>query len=161
MKSQMNALVKNISIIIFLFSITVSAQEKIWLDQNLNKTDQLTSVYYKFSQEDPQKLLYFYKSSKMYRKISYSNNMLIANFSEFYETGSLKVSGKYENGLEEGFWKIYYENGKAAALSFTLSIEILINTSKILEKSKKEKEVRNDLFFDKLPFLTEAAAGIQ
>ncbi len=112
MKSQMNALVKNISIIIFLFSITFSAQEKIWLDQNLNKTDQLTSVYYKLSQEDPQKLLYFYKSSKMYRKISYSNNMLIANFSEFYETGSLKVSGKYENGLEEGFWKIYYENGK-------------------------------------------------
>lgn len=112
MKSQMNALVKNISIIIFLFSITVSAQEKIWLDQNLNKTDQLTSVYYKLSQQDPQKLLYFYKSSKMYRKISYSNNMLIANFSEFYETGSLKVSGKYENGLEEGFWKIYYENGK-------------------------------------------------
>jgi len=112
MKSQMNALVKNISIIIFLFSITVSAQEKIWLDQNLNKTDQLTSVFYKLSQEDPQKLLYFYKSSKMYRKISYSNNMLIANFSEFYETGSLKVSGKYENGLEEGFWKIYYENGK-------------------------------------------------
>ncbi|MBT7134887.1 MAG: hypothetical protein HN890_01605 [Polaribacter sp.] len=112
MKSQMNALVKNISIIIFLFSTTVSAQEKIWLDQNLNKTDQLTSVYYKFSQEDPQKLLYFYKSSKMYRKISYSNNMLIANFSEFYETGSLKVSGKFENELEEGFWKIYYENGK-------------------------------------------------
>jgi len=112
MKSQMNALIKNISIIIFLFSITVSAQEKIWLDQNLNKTDQLTSVYYKLSQQDPQKLLYFYKSSKMYRKISYSNNMLIANFSEFYETGSLKVSGKYENGLEEGFWKIYYENGK-------------------------------------------------
>ena len=112
MKSQMNALVKNISIIIFLFSITVSAQEKIWLDQNLNKTDQLTSVYYKLSQQDPQKLLYFYKSSKMYRKISYSNNMLIANFSEFYETGSLKVSGKFENELEEGFWKIYYENGK-------------------------------------------------
>lgn len=112
MKSQMNALVKNISIIIFLFSTTVSAQEKIWLDLNLNKTDQLNSVYYKFSQEDPQKLLYFYKSSKMYRKISYSNNMLIANFSEFYETGSLKVSGKFENELEEGFWKIYYENGK-------------------------------------------------
>jgi len=112
MKSQMNALVKNISIIIFLFSITVSAQEKIWLDQNLNKTDQLNSVYYKFSQEDTQKLLYFYKSSKIYRKISYSNNMLIANFSEFYETGSLKVSGKFENELEEGFWKIYYENGK-------------------------------------------------
>ena len=108
----MNALVKNISIIIFLFSITVSAQEKIWLDQNLNKTDQLNSVYYKFPQEDPQKLLYFYKSSKIYRKISYSNNMLIANFSEFYETGSLKVSGKFENELEEGFWKIYYENGK-------------------------------------------------
>ena len=38
--------------------------------------------------------------------------MLIANFSEFYETGSLKVSGKFENELEEGFWKIYYENGK-------------------------------------------------
>jgi hypothetical protein len=38
---------------------------------------------------------------------------------------------------------------------------ILINAIKILEKSKNKKEVKNDLFFDKLPLLTKAAAGIQ
>jgi antitoxin component YwqK of YwqJK toxin-antitoxin module len=37
--------------------------------------------------------------------------MLIAKFSEFYETGALKIIGKYENGLEEGIWKIYDVNG--------------------------------------------------
>ena len=54
-----------------------------------------------------------------------------------------------------------FENLRAAAPSFTPPIEILINANKVLENNKKEKEVKNDLFFDKLPFLTEAAAGIQ
>lgn len=31
---------------------------------------------------------------------------------EYYETGELKASGKYENGLKIGEWKYWYENGK-------------------------------------------------
>jgi len=112
MKSQMNALIKNISIIIFLFSITVSAQEKIWLDQNLNQTNQLNSVYYKVSSDDPKEERYFYKSGKIFRKIRYTHAKTIAIFSEFYETGSLKTVGKFEKGLKEGIWKTYYANGK-------------------------------------------------
>lgn len=107
----MNALVNHISILIFLFTIVISAQEKIWLDANLNKTNQLNSVYYKVVSEDAKEVLYFYKSTNIYRKFNYSNRMLIAKFSEFYETGALKIIGKYENGLEEGIWKIYDVNG--------------------------------------------------
>jgi hypothetical protein len=59
---------------------------------------------------------------------------------------------------------IFYEkfkNLRAAATPFIPEIVFIINASKILEKSKYKKEVKNDLFFDKLPFLTKAAAGIQ
>jgi len=58
---------------------------------------------------------------------------------------------------------IFYEkfkNLRAAATPFIPEIVFIINTSKILEKSKKEKEVRNDLFFDKLPLLLAVATGI-
>ena len=107
----MNALVHHISILIFLFTIAISAQEKIWLDANLNKTNQLNSVYYKVVSEDAKEVLYFYKSGNIYRKFIYTNSMLIAKFSEFYETGALKIIGKYENGFKEGIWKIYNLNG--------------------------------------------------
>lgn len=39
--------------------------------------------------------------------------------------------------------KLYFENGKAAAPTFTPPIEILINASKVLEKSKNKQEVKN------------------
>ena len=52
------------------------------------------------------------------------------------------------------------KNLRAAATPFIPEIVFIINASKILEKSKYKKEVKNDLFFDKHPFLTKAAAGI-
>lgn len=108
----MNVLIKNLTVIVFLFTIITSAQKKIWLDGNLNETDQLNSVYYKVVSEDAKEELYFYKNTNIFRKIIHSNEMSIAIFSEFYETGSLKIAGKYEKGLKEGIWKKYYVNGK-------------------------------------------------
>ena len=112
----MKAIAKNIFLLFLLFSVSVFAQQKKWLDASLKETDQLNSVYYTIISSDTLEENYFYKSGKIYRKFKFSihkwSPKLSAKFSEFYETGALKVSGKYENGFKEGIWKIYYKNGK-------------------------------------------------
>lgn len=112
----MKAIAKNIFLLFLLFSASVFAQQKKWLDANLKETDQPNSVYYTIISSDASEENYFYKSGKIYRKFKYSSQKwspnFSAKFSEFYETGALKVSGKYENGFKEGIWKIYYKNGK-------------------------------------------------
>jgi len=50
------------------------------------------------------------------------------------------------------FYEKYFENGKAAAPSLTLPIEILINARRFWESLKNKKEVISDLFSDKLPY---------
>ena len=97
---------------IALFSLSVYSQKKIWLDVDLKETDKINSVYYKVISEDKKKENYFYKSGNIFRKLNYSKRRPIDNFLEFYETGELKISGKFENDLKEGIWKIYYKNGK-------------------------------------------------
>ncbi|MEO9572157.1 MAG: hypothetical protein ABJH82_00695 [Polaribacter sp.] len=108
----MKVFIKFIAIVIFLFSIKVSAQTTIWLDANLKEINQAKSVYYKVVSENKKSVTYFYKSGNVFRKYKYRNRKPIGVFSEFYETGELKISGKYEGGLEEGIWKMYYKNGK-------------------------------------------------
>jgi len=51
-------------------------------------------------------------------------------------------------------------NLRVAATPFNPEIVSILNAIKVLENSKNKKEVKNDFFFDKLPFLTKAAAGI-
>ena len=99
-------------VLIFLFSITISAQKTTWLDTNLKETTQSESVYYKVTSTNEKQVNYFYKSGKIFRKYKFRNRKPIGVFSEFYESGELKTSGKYENGLEDGIWKTYYKNGK-------------------------------------------------
>ena len=101
-----------IFLLIALFSSSVYSQKKIWLDVDLKETDKINSVYYKVISEDKKKENYFYKSGNIFRKLNYSKRRPIDNFVEFYETGELKISGKFENDLKEGIWKIYYKNGK-------------------------------------------------
>ena len=112
----MKAITKNIFLLFLLFSASVFAQQKKWLDASLKETDQLNSVYYTIISSDTLEENYFYKSGKIYRKFKFSihkwSPKLSAKFSEFYETGALKVSGKYENGFKEGIWKTYYKSGK-------------------------------------------------
>ena len=112
----MRAITKNIFLFFILFSASVFAQQKKWLYANLKETDQPNSVYYTIISSDTLEENYFYKSGKIYRKFKFSSQKLSpklsAKFSEFYETGALKVSGKYENGFKEGIWKTYYKSGK-------------------------------------------------
>jgi DNA invertase Pin-like site-specific DNA recombinase len=64
-----------------------------------------------------------------------------------------KVDGKTKKKILSCIFskKLFFEDGKAAAPSFTPPIEILINASKVLEKKKKEKEVVSDLLFTLAP----------
>jgi site-specific DNA recombinase len=64
-----------------------------------------------------------------------------------------KVDGKTKKKILSCIFskKLYFENGKAAAPSFTPPIEILINAGKVLEKNKKEKETISDLLFTLAP----------
>ncbi|MFM8787756.1 MAG: hypothetical protein ACKOFE_08905, partial [Bacteroidota bacterium] len=41
--------------------------------------------------------------------------------------------------------KIHFDENKVAAISFHTPIEVLLNASKVLQRSKKEKEVKKDL----------------
>ena len=108
----MKALIKYIAILFFLCSASISAQKTTWLDVSLKETNQSQSVYYKVISSNDKEENYFYKSGKIFRKIKRSKRKKVGGFSEFYETGELRVSGRYENGLKEGIWKTYYKNGK-------------------------------------------------
>jgi len=108
----MKAFVKFISVLIFIFSLSISAQKKTWLNTALKETNKVSAVYYKVISADKKKVDYFYKSGKIFRQYNYSNRKIIGKFSEFYETGELKVLGKYKNGLKEDIWKTFYKNGK-------------------------------------------------
>ena len=108
----MNAFIKLVSIIIFLFTVSISAQKTTWLDVDLKVTNQANSVYYKVISTNNKEVDYFYKSGSIFRKTNIFNGKLEGVFSEFYESGELRTSGIFENGLEEGVWKTYYKNGK-------------------------------------------------
>ena len=108
----MKIFVKFISVLIFIVSLSVSAQKTTWLDVDLKETSQAKSVYYTVISNSNSEVRFFYKSGKIFRKIGSFNGKFQGVFSEFYESGELRTSGLYENGLEEGVWKSYYKNGK-------------------------------------------------
>jgi len=108
----MKAFVKLVSILIFLIATTISAQKTIWLNADLEVTNQANSSYYKIVSEKDNEVKYFYKSGNIYRKIGYSKGVLNGVFSEYYESGELKTTGAYKDDLEDGVWKTYYKNGK-------------------------------------------------
>ena len=72
----MRAITKNIFLFFILFSASVFAQQKKWLDANLKETDQPNSVYYTIISSDTLEENYFYKSGKIYRKFKFSSQKL-------------------------------------------------------------------------------------
>ena len=72
----MNAFVKLVSIIIFLFTVSLSAQKTTWLDVDLKETNQANSLYYKVVSSDDKSADYFYKSGNVFRKYNYKNRKL-------------------------------------------------------------------------------------
>ena len=108
----MKILIKVIIILIWFLSLTVSGQEKVWLDKDLYTTKQSNAFYYKIVAKKNKEVSFYYKNGNIFRKQNYSEGKLEGKFSEFYKTGELKTIGKYENGSQEGSWKTFYKNGK-------------------------------------------------
>ncbi len=75
----------------------------------------------------------------------YINNHvpMLENLLGFYQNSSGKVKNKILSCIFSE--KIHFDENKVAAISFQKPIEVLLNASKVLQKSKKEKEVNKDL----------------
>jgi site-specific DNA recombinase len=76
---------------------------------------------------------------------------MMENLLEFYQ----KSDGKSKKKILSCIFseKIHFDENKVAAISLHKPIEVLLNASKVLQRSKKEKEVKSDL----LPILAPLA----
>ena len=68
-----------------------------------------------------------------------------------------KVDGKTKKQILSCIFseKVHFENGKAAAPTYTPPIEVLINAKGVLESSKNKKEVYKDLLCTLAPLTDE------
>ena len=68
---------------------------------------------------------------------------MLENLLEFYKNSDGKTKKKILSCIFSE--KIHFDENKVAAISFQKPIEVLLNASKVLQGSKKEKEVKIDL----------------
>jgi site-specific DNA recombinase len=75
----------------------------------------------------------------------YINNHvpMLENLLGFYQNSSGKVKNKILSCIFSE--KIHFDENRVAAISFQKPIEVLLNASKVLQRGKKEKEVKIDL----------------
>jgi hypothetical protein len=75
----------------------------------------------------------------------YINNHIpmLENLLEFYQNSSGKVKNKILSCIFSE--KIHFDENRDAAISFKEPVKVLLNASKVLQKGKKEKEVKKDL----------------
>jgi hypothetical protein len=68
---------------------------------------------------------------------------MLEDLPSFYK----RVDGTTKNKILSCIFseKLVLEKGKVAATAFSTPVRLLFNASKVLEGSKKEKEVENDL----------------
>ena len=101
-------------LIVFAGILFLSAtyQETIWLDEDLQETNQKEAKYYTIGNKKEGTKTYFYTSRTIYRKVNFAKGKLNGKFYEYYRTGELRETGTYLNGLREGNWKEFYKSGK-------------------------------------------------
>ncbi|WP_435416316.1 toxin-antitoxin system YwqK family antitoxin [Polaribacter aestuariivivens] len=101
---------------ISIFStVTLTAQQKIWLDENGNLSNREKAVYYRISNDNKSKkqlIIDYYISGKKAKEFYFIKGKPDGKYSEFYDSGEVKITGKFEDGYKEGTWKTYYKNGK-------------------------------------------------
>ena len=68
---------------------------------------------------------------------------MMENLLEFYQNSDGKTKKKILSCIFSE--KIHFDENKVAAISFHKPIEVLLNASKVLQRNKKEKEVKKDL----------------
>jgi len=74
---------------------------------------------------------------------------MLENISEFYKNSNGMTKKKILACIFSE--KLILEQGKVASIPFTIPIQVLINTSKVLGRSKKKKEVEKDLLLTLAP----------
>ncbi len=75
---------------------------------------------------------------------------MLEDLVDFYNKSSGKTKKKILGCIF--FEKLHFEEGEAATPVLTKPIEVLLNISKVLQGSKKEKEVKNDLLYTCAPW---------
>src|SRR5680860_997814 len=110
---------KNIIVIIFILVSTIGfSQEENTIDakglkQGLwKKYHPNGMIRYKGNFKDDKpvgEFKYFYDSGKLQAKISHFGEESYAN--NYYETGEVKATGKYENQLKDSIWTLYDRDG--------------------------------------------------
>ena len=78
---------------------------------------------------------------------------MMENLLEFYQNSDGKTKKKILSCIFSE--KIHFDENKVAAISFQKPIEVLLNASKVLQGSKKEKEVKIDLLPTLAPLFEE------
>jgi hypothetical protein len=81
---------------------------------------------------------------------------MLENLLEFYQNSSGKVKKKILSCIFSE--KIHFDENKVAAISLQKPIEVLLNASKVLQGSKKEKEVKIDLLPTLAPLIDESCS---
>jgi len=101
-----------ITLLCGFLTISVSGQETIWLDKDLQKIKKQDAVYYKIGYKLEGEVSYFYKNKNLYKKVFLVDGRPEGKYAEYYESGELKAAGKYKNDVKDGNWKEYYKTGK-------------------------------------------------
>ncbi len=83
---------------------------------------------------------------------------MMENLLEFYQNSDGKTKKKILSCIFSE--KIHFDENKVAAISFHKPIEVLLNASKVLQRSKKEKEVKKDLLPILAPLIDESCSYI-
>ncbi len=145
---------KNLLLIIFTcFTLFVFSQEENQTDAK-GKKQGLWKKYhpngmirYKGNFKDDQPIgefIYFYDTGKLQVKITHFGTESYAN--NYYETGELKATGKYENQLKDSVWTYYDTDGYKIADELYIngkregSWKVYYNTGQVAE----EKEYTSD-----------------
>lgn len=104
----------------FITVQTISAQKKIFFNQQWEKTKEKNAVYYRivnavdnqFKVED-----YFKESNQLQMSGTYTSNKLLNNSREgifiyYFSNGNKSSEGTYKKGKRVGVWKSWFKNGQ-------------------------------------------------
>ena len=101
-----------ILILIGFLSVTINAQETIWLNKDLKETTKNNALYYKLGEKTDGEVSYFYKNKSIFKKYFLVAGKAEGKYTEYDDSGELRVAGKYKNDVKDGNWKVYYKTGK-------------------------------------------------
>ncbi len=95
---------------------------------------------------------------------TYKNGILNGPYTEFYESGKLKLKGIYKNGKKEGFWFLYYYSVKPKKLPNDNDVETKVCEKVFYENNELNgpfsKSYDNDFIFEEGNYLNGKLDGI-